>query len=285
MSLSSGVGRGWLIAGLVCISSALFAQTEEQVSPARTIDLLKRVDVSKHVVRGAWELEDGVLHAPDDRFSTIELPIAPPEEYDLHLTIRGAGAGHEVILGLAFGNVQFAAILNAPHRGIFTSGLDLLDRNSFHENPTTLKQPLFTAGVLSKIVASVRKEGVSVAVDGTKIIEWMKGYASLSLHGGWRVPHVNSLFIGSFKGQYQIEAVSLRPISGAEKTLVAAPPPETEDPDTWITKADDVIHEEIPNWRTERVPTSSMGIGRMFSIFLIIVIVILAIVFTVKSIR
>jgi hypothetical protein len=93
----------------------------------------------------------------------------------------------------------------------------MIDNRSYGDsNPTFVAEGGTTP--LATIVCSVRKGGITVSIDGKKIIDY-KDLARLSLFGNWQVPNRNALFIASSSARFSIDQITLTPVGGAGKRL------------------------------------------------------------------
>ena len=208
---------------------------QEKTPPQGTddIDLLSLIEVDKHVLRGVWELKNNVLVTKGLKYGRIEIPYRPPEEYDIQVVLTGMENGQQINLGLAVGDVQFCAVLGARLQRGTTSGLDMINNKSFHQNETTFVGPIFSGSESTFIVASVRRDRISVSVDGKSIIDWKMDIDALSLYPKWAVPHRSSLFLGSWSRGYEVRNLALKPILGRGITLTGkepVPAPNSEAP-------------------------------------------------------
>jgi hypothetical protein len=192
------------------VPSTSAAQASSQVH----VDLLQIVDSSKDGWGGKWGFDGDVLVSPAVAFARLYLPCDPLEEYDLELVAERVGGTDSIAIGLAAGSARFVAVIDG-YGG--KSGLDLLDGKAFIENETTYNGRLFTEGKPSTILCEVRGAGVSVTVDGKRIIDWQSDVGRLSLFPRWKDPQRGPLFIGSWTSPYRIHRVTLKPVSSAGK--------------------------------------------------------------------
>ncbi len=193
-----------------------------------TVDLLSLVDPVKGASGGTWTRTPEGLVSPGKPFARVSVPYAPPEEYDVTLVAERLGDSNSVNLGLAVGDIQFLVILDAFLGGEFLSGIELIDGKAFMSNETTVKGAFFAKGVPSTVVCAVRKERITVSVDGRKAIDWKADFRRLSLMQGWSVPHKNGMLLGSWTSVVRIRRLELLPVRGAGRRLeepAPAPPP------------------------------------------------------------
>jgi hypothetical protein len=183
------------------------------------VDLLKLIDPAKDAVEGTWRLTGGKLQTTGRPFNRIEIPYVPPAEYDLKMVVEKVGMIGSFTLGLAFDDTQWSAVLDAQAEGKNKSGLDLVEGNPFNLNETTHTAALFAEKRKSTLLVSVRKDRVTVTVDEKKIIDWKADYERLTLYPGWRVPHKNVLFLGSWTAIFRFDQMELHPVTGKGRAL------------------------------------------------------------------
>jgi hypothetical protein len=190
-------------------------------APAGAIDLLALVDPARDAVKGAWRFDGKVLVGSGDMNATLQIPRPPPEEYDLELVVQRTGSPEAFVIGLVGGGAPFMAGLDG-FSGT-TSGLAVIDGKNYDANETTRKGPVFENDRPSTVRCSVRKDRVSISVDGKPIIDWAAGYARVSLKPMWAVRDSKSLFLGTIKSTYRVSRAVLLP---APLSPAASTPPK-----------------------------------------------------------
>ena len=174
------------------------------------VDLLKLIDVKRDAVDGAWSFDGGVLVTSTVSFGRLQVPYAPPAEYDVRMVAERKGPVNSIVLGLVAGGKQFAVVIDAFPRDT-TSGVDRVDDKAFPDNETGFKGVLLTEGKPSTLVVSVRKGSLAVTVDGRKIVDWKADYKRVSLYPNWKVPRPDALFLGAWTTPYRIHSLELFP--------------------------------------------------------------------------
>jgi serine/threonine protein kinase len=162
---------------------------------APTIDLLKLADVAQDTVSGRWSLSDGSLIGyPQRPWSRFEFMYRPPGEYDYRVVFTRT-EGDDIILFFcyAFGH-QFAFDLASDHNK--TNTFDLIDGEYFNLTTRHSKECIVN-GRRYTCVIKVRKDGVSVFLDGTLISEWKTDYHDMSLAGGWSLRRGDIIGLGN----------------------------------------------------------------------------------------
>jgi serine/threonine protein kinase len=186
------------------------------------VDLLKLIDPAKDSVVDRWTLDGSTLVTPAKRrFSLLQIPYRPPDEYDLVAEVERKETPQSGIgscsfdFGLAVGERQFGVYLGArdPKTGDATaSSLNMVDGGS-GDAGARYGGIIFENGAVAKIRISIRTSGLKVIVDGKTIIEW-SDYKRLSNHGYYRVPDSRCLFLGAWI-RYDVTKLELIPISGS----------------------------------------------------------------------
>ncbi len=194
-------------------------------APAReTVDLLALIDPVQGASGGTWTKTAEGLVSPGRPFARVLIPYAPPEEYDVAAVVERQGDSNSINLGLAVGERQFLVILDAKQGAEYLSGLDLVDGKPFMGNETTVKGAFFVQGKPGTVVCSVRKDRVTVTVDGRKAIDWKADYTRLSLFSAWSVAHKNCLLLGSWTSVIRVSKLELTAVGGGAGRKLADPP-------------------------------------------------------------
>ncbi|HRX79590.1 MAG TPA: hypothetical protein P5307_11050 [Pirellulaceae bacterium] len=187
--------------------------------PSDEIDLLALVDVEECWKLGEWTKEAGELVSPKQFGARIELPYSPPEEYRLKVIVEPLDKPNGLLLGQRSGNNRFVALLNYSRDEQGQSALENIDGQNVGNDSTFLGQ-VFQQHRLSQVIVSVRKQQVTVAVDGNLIINWPGDRARLSLSNYWKTPNDTALFLGAYDCRYRFHRITLEPISGQGKLLL-----------------------------------------------------------------
>jgi hypothetical protein len=182
------------------------------------LDLLKMIDGSKDSVQGRWEVTAQGLVTSVGVWDRLQIPYAPPDEYDLTLVVERKAGSSNLEIGLAVAGRQFHIGIDGWGGGSIT-GLNLVDGKPGNTNETTYRGRLLAANVPSTVVCSVRKTGVALMVDGKAIFDWKGEFTRLNAGGTWRVPRSDALFIGAYDTRFLISRISLTPVSGTGRSL------------------------------------------------------------------
>jgi predicted esterase len=175
------------------------------------VDLLELVDPARDGVAGTWKVESKTLVTPAADFSRLQVGAAVPAEYDLEVVAQRSGDKPDtLVIGLVGGGAQFMVGLDGNQGS--KSGLDAIDGKRFVENESTRDGAVFSADKASTILCSVRKDRVTVTVDGKVVLDWKADFARLTLRPAWATRDAKLLFLGSNKCVYRITKWSLHPV-------------------------------------------------------------------------
>jgi tRNA A-37 threonylcarbamoyl transferase component Bud32 len=194
-------------------------ETRKTPAPPGEIDLLKRIDPQKHAVKGQWSFAERALVMPTDAAARLQVPVTPPEEYELEAMVRPEADVDLLVLGLVAGNRQFMVALDAFNGK--SGGLELIDGKRASENDTTYRGGILTKGKPSNVVVRVSRRGVVVICDGKPIIDWKGDFGRLSLDPSWTVPDNKQFFLGGWGCTYRIEKLVLRPLAKSGPSVEA----------------------------------------------------------------
>ncbi|HLF91871.1 MAG TPA: hypothetical protein VJB14_00270 [Planctomycetota bacterium] len=187
-------------------------------APEGPVDLIKMLDPQKDAVAGTWTRDGDLLMSPAIPFGRIQLPALPPDEYDLTLSVERKSGVDSFNIGLTSGGRPCVVILDGMKNGD-TSGIDIVGGKGFMENETTFKGRLLLQDQPAQVVCSVRKDRITVSVDGKKIIDWTGSPAKLSAYRGWAVPEPRALFVGSYESGFRVQNLVLSPVTGTALLL------------------------------------------------------------------
>jgi len=183
-------------------------EREKDAAPSGSVDLLRLVDVKKHAINGDWKIESGILVMPPTKASALELPYAPPEEYDLRIVVAGAPTrGEGLAIGLPSGE------------NLMQVNVDAQGGNYSYVEGDPTKETFFSGRALKgdgpwTILCSVRKSRLLVTVNGEKIIDWKP--EPMKLKTGKGAPK-KILYAGSPYAVYRFSRITITPLSAPAK--------------------------------------------------------------------
>lgn len=186
--------------------------------PSKEIDLLSMVKPEECWTRGDWVTAAGKLQSPKQFGTRIELPYSPPEEYRLKLVVEPLDPPNGLLMGQRSGVNRFAVLVNFDRDDQARSALENIDGRNVG-NDSTFTGKLLEQDRLSQVIVTVRKQQVTVSVDGNLIINWTGDAARLSLSDYWSTPNDTAMFLGAYDCRYRFHRVTLEPITGEGKAI------------------------------------------------------------------
>jgi len=212
------------------------------VSPAdrldATVDLLALVDPQKHALRGHWRRENEALVVGLGT-SLLQIPFAPPEEYDLSLTAEHVGGQSGIYLGTVAGGRHFQVLIDGYLTSGGVAGIELLDGELALRNAAQRQGLFLPRGQPFTLTYRIRKNGLTVERDGGSIFAWQGDYARCSTRAIWSVPDPQRLALALANAEYRFTALTVSPPAGPiDFGRIALAPPLAEP--TSITPPTDV---------------------------------------------
>lgn len=164
-------------------------------SSARPQDLMALIDLKRDVLLGEWTMRDGTLHATEAsrrQPRQLRLPVQPPAEYDLLLSMRRPPGGAKSNIGFWVAVVvddhHQAGVLvdQAGKDGSFRFwGLDAIDGRGALPNGTAARDKPRIGETPAKIAIKVRRGEIGVTCNDTAVFDWRGSGEQLSLPRGW----------------------------------------------------------------------------------------------------
>lgn len=175
------------------------------------IDLLNLIDGSRDQYVGRWGFDGSALYTAVVQWGRLQIPYSVPQEYDVHLVVTRESGNNSLNLGLSTGKSQFMIVLDGGDG--LTSGIDLVDDRGFTQNDTTFGGKVFRLNRKTTISCSVRTAGVTLSVDGRKVIDWKGEVSRIKLLPQWHVPNGGAIFLGCWETLFRIDEFVLVPRS------------------------------------------------------------------------
>jgi HEAT repeat protein len=207
-----------LAATLLLACAAGLLQGEDR----KPVDLVPFLDADKDSMAGDWTIDGKVLASPKrarpPRKHLLQIPYLPPPEYDLTLVVESRGPfdpkGDTTSLDVAlpFGDNRPLLILDGWDGSI--GGLNNLRGKGCPDNETRISGRIFTDATPRTLVYSVRKEGISLRVDGKTLVEWKGAPTDFPGNGSDdEIPDRRTFYLAAWIG-YTFRKVELTPVSG-----------------------------------------------------------------------
>jgi len=192
-------------------------------------DLLSLTTPDECWKNGEWTQVDGTLQSPKAYGSRLQLPWSPPDEYRVVLIVEPLDEPNGLLIGLISGRNRFATLFNYAAGGNAVSAIENIDGQNVG-NESTHTGAVFQKNRLSQVIVTVRREGLSMAVDGKAIVSWKGAADRLSLSDYWNTPDESAMFLGAYDCRYRFHRVTVETISGKGRVLQeeTGSPPEAE---------------------------------------------------------
>lgn len=182
------------------------------------LDLLALIDPKRDSVKTEWTWDGRLLMSPAQPTGEehLAIPYEAPEEYDLWVVAERRYGSEALHLLVTSGPAQCAVVLDSG--GVW--GIDVVDQKQFRGNATTAAGTTFTNDKAATILCSVRKNGITVSVDGKSIIRWQGNRSSLAAVDFFRFPRSpKQLYLGCCNSRWVISKLQLTLVSGPGKKL------------------------------------------------------------------
>jgi len=191
----------------------------EEAEPG-VVNLLKLIDVRQDAILGDWTMDGGTLISPSAEWVRIQIPYTPPEEYDLMVVAERKDGIDSISFGLGQGRNLFALWVDGhPDMGGKT-GIDQLDNTTVEKSPVTVTGQFVTNNKPSTFIIAVRKNGLTLTIDGKVVLSWQGSTNRLSQAPMWRAKDPKApLFVGAYGSRYHYTKIQLTPVTGQGKKL------------------------------------------------------------------
>ncbi len=199
------------------------------------VDLLSWINPAEHSLDSQyrWSFRGRVLvsapNSPDLKFTLLQVPCAPPPEYDVTVAVQLVKDAGPFGIGLAAGGHRFVVLLHGQ-AGPVTAGL-FGGEDSHDISPPAPSDKLywkgspFTEGKPSVVVCSVRAKHFQVTLNGQVAIDWRNPpYAAASVPEDMEVPNAQALFlVARDAATYEVSQLTLKSVGGGAPRRLAGP--------------------------------------------------------------
>ncbi len=175
---------------------------------AEVDDLVRRVDVKRDAVVGAWTVDGGALVSPVADYARIQIPVDLPEEYDFEARVERR-QGSAVGIGLVSGGRPFAVMVDSHYATL--SGIDMIDGRRVQENEATWRGKALEDFKPAHVRVEVRCEGVRLLVDGRALVDWKGARERLSLPRDWATPNPRRPWVSAWSSVVRFSRISVTP--------------------------------------------------------------------------
>lgn len=200
--------------------------------PGAPVDLLKKIDLAFDAVAGDWKLNREGLISPAAVDARLQIPYAPPDDYELHVRASRREKSDALTVGLVVGGRQTALVVDGW--GGKVSGLQLVDGKWADANSTRHDGVIFTDQRPCELVITVHPNSVWVTNGRQTLVDWHGDPEQLAVEGGGTVPDALALFMHSWYSSFVISKLELRPLppepASARPDAVGNAPSEKQQP-------------------------------------------------------
>jgi hypothetical protein len=221
------------------------------VSTNGKIDLLKTIDPVRDSVQGNWSIESGVLVSPGTKWSRLQIPVVPPEEYVLTAEVQRMTGWKNFGLGIVVGGRQTRVVFDA-----FVTNLGAVSGLTFDSTANSgLAETARPGKALAdqhptRIVCTVRKNSVRVSCNGNTVINWSGDVTRLSNKPETAVPDLGKLFVATFEGVFRVSQLALEPLNDS-----GLPPPDVSVAESMGYKPG-LVGEYVLGWANTGAPVA-----------------------------
>ncbi|MCX6906506.1 MAG: alpha-L-fucosidase, partial [Verrucomicrobia bacterium] len=190
------------------------------------INLLLLVDPQKDAVKGQWTLTDeGVRLEKPELAGVLDLPYAPPEEYDFEIEFTPQSDGRNVNQFLVAAGRSFAWKLNLYGQQPPIHGLDLLDgKLAKNRDEAVAQKPLtLEPGQRYTSKVEVRRGSLRALVNGEEFMRWSGDFNRLSLEPIFKLHDDRHLGVGSVTRGVVFHHIEVREVTGKGTFTRGAP--------------------------------------------------------------
>ena len=183
------------------------------------VDLLALIDTTRNKIEGEWTKSGGALRSPKWLQARVEIPFAPPKEYDIRVEFTPVDrACKDVGVICRAYWTQFTALVGAYDNTL--CGFELYDGQHVNVNVTGVRRDTgwIKTGSKHEMVVRVRERGATLLLDGVVACPAADYYARLSLEAGHRLKHDDTLGLVTYSG-VSFDKVELYEITGKGKIL------------------------------------------------------------------
>jgi serine/threonine protein kinase len=227
-----------------------------ELLPGKAVDLLAAIDLKRDAPQGNWTMRDGALQMPASagrQFSMLRLPVDPPSEYDVNLTLsrpQGSTSDAALILVFALDGHQGGVMMDGPGKAKRFWGVEMIDGKPLLGNGTAVFDKARLTTAPSRVVVKVRHDGVAVMANDTPVLQWEGSGEQLSLHKTWPAVGRQPALILLSHGDFNIQQLTLVPGGAGSKGLFNG-----VDLTGWTTA-------DLSRWRVNPKPKTLTGVGK-----------------------
>jgi tRNA A-37 threonylcarbamoyl transferase component Bud32 len=170
----------------------------------KVVNLLPMIDPAVATVAGNWRFENGDLVSDDGKPATLQLPYAPPAEYDFRVEFTPTGSDNSVQQHLARAPHAFTWAMGTQH----DCGFEFVDNkhvwDSPYKNPEKLKPNQRHVSLVR-----VRNGRVQAWLNGKCMVDAVTDYRNFTKNPEFMQPDETRLGLGSYHAPVRFHKVEV----------------------------------------------------------------------------
>ena len=196
------------------IEDALARLPAPKAAPAQWIDLLKKVDLDKNVVKGTWRRQDSALvcTAPED-YARVMCPVPVSGNYELQARVVRVSGTLNITFIVPLKSTQLEVGIGRDNGSSF---LNLINGRTL--STTCRLENGREYDVQIKVLQEERNAKVNVALDGKPLLAWEGPESQASLPQAWQIPDKTCVGLGAYNNVTTFKSVRLRMLYGESRT-------------------------------------------------------------------
>ncbi len=175
------------------------------------IDLLSEIDTRRDTLKGNWAMEGDALVTQGESRSVLQVPLDPPEQYQLRFTVHRFRGARGLNVAIVVGGRPVMLVVDA-FKGS-SSGITLIDGKNEQSNVTLYRKPVLP-NAPANIVCTVHRRHIHVACDGKTLVEWFGHPSQLSLFQRyWSDVPTDRILLGTWGSDFRFTNMTMIPIT------------------------------------------------------------------------
>lgn len=232
------------------------------------IDLLKQIDLTRHVVKGSGSRTGSALSSDLDSWTIFQIPYRPGNrEYALEIVAELVDKSGPLNVGLVYPGSGALVSLDVNGKTCL-SNVDGNKVAAVDPVGPIARGNIFSPGAKPLIRIQVRQQGIDVFADGRLLLNW-KDYSRLSPNQQWTGPDKESLAIGWNEGTFRIEKLDVIQLAGrfpasTSSPMPVSPPPSVAEENPLPAAAPPTITERRPVPPAEELQAAEKQVREIF---------------------
>jgi len=177
---------------------ALVAQDSppDEAAWSKAVNLLALIDPNKDTVAGKWTIQDGKLMAESTMRSRLQIPFAPPKDYDFRIVFSRPEKTDIIGQMLSRGDSVVMWVITCSKGSPL--GFGMVSGMSARSNTTTVRNDSgLEPGRPHASILQIRRKGAKAFLNGKLVCQWKTNWTDASLHTEWDIPNHRLLGLGT----------------------------------------------------------------------------------------